>query len=385
MFICPRCTRSLHALDQDLWTASEDPIRCEGCDVAYPRVLGIPVLLEDPIRALDSWARRLADFVQQVDQATKHLLVDLVDEDLAEPARARLTAVAHGLPKHKESIVRIFAEADIHPSAPSIEASDRNDGTNFSAARGAPPEVACDDSLLTYSTLIHRDFGWPPDVDEVTPAVERVVALMPEGAALCATLVLGAGTARHAWKLAEALNSSNPVVAIDVNPLPFLVTQKLLRGDEVEAWELPAHPRRASDACVERKLRAPHPAPAGLRLLFADGLAPPVAPNSFDTVITPWFVDQVPADAKTLLPTIANVLREGGTWINQGPFVYDPQRTRPAHRYLADEFLHLVAQAGFSIEGATYEPFPHLASPLSTQGRTEHVLTMRATKRASAA
>jgi hypothetical protein len=81
-----------------------------------------------------------------------------------------------------------------------------------------------------------------------------------------------------------------------------------------------------------------------------------------------------------LIDTIAELLRDGGNWINHGPFVYDPARTKPAHRYCGDEFIQLVKRAGFHIGKASYAAMPHLASPLSSHARSEWVLTMHASK-----
>jgi hypothetical protein len=104
----------------------------------------------------------------------------------------------------------------------------------------------------------------------------------------------------------------------------------------------------------------------------------------FDTVVTPWFLDQVPADLAAFLPEIARLLAPGGTWLHTGPFVYTPAHTKPAHRYGADEFLELAARAGFEVTAASHEPAAYLCSPLSTQGRREMVLNVHAVKKAEA-
>src|SRR5690606_14569000 len=134
---------------------------------------------------------------------------------------------------------------------------------------------------------------------------------------------------------------------------------------------------------VQRTIHPPGPSPANLQLIFADALQPPFAAASFDTIVTPWFIDQVPQDISTFLPTLTSLLKPGGSWLNQGPLIYDPARTQPVHRYCADELIELIVQAGFDITKASYDPTLYLASPISTQARREFVLTFHAQRLAS--
>jgi hypothetical protein len=175
------------------------------------------------------------------------------------------------------------------------------------------------------------------------------------------------------------------VLALDINPLPFLVTGLLLAGREVLLTELPAHPRKSNAAAVQRRLTCPLPTAPQLALLFADGLKPPVEPGTFDTVVTPWFVDQVPEDAAVVPELVNDLLCDGGSYICTGPFVYEAAHTRPALRYCADEYIEAVGRSGFVVTSASYETESYAASPLSTQGRTEHVLYMHARKVAAGA
>jgi hypothetical protein len=154
----------------------------------------------------------------------------------------------------------------------------------------------------------------------------------------------------------------------------------LLKGQGLTLTELAAHPLKSTLSAVDRSLSCPLPSCDNLGLVFADGLAPPVAPESFDTVITPWFVDQVPKDAAQIPPLVSRLLRDGGSYICTGPFLYDVGHTLPSHRYCADEYVELVRTSGFSVTRASYAPESYVASPASTQGRSEHVLYLHARK-----
>lgn len=356
LLVCPHCRSPL------VWAAEDAPLSCSACEREYPRVAGIPVLWLSPDEALSGFRAGLSSFIGQTDQLTRQLAVELVEHAASERARRRLSSLVEGLPKHRDCVVDLFTEAGIEP-----------------ADEGNPWPV------LVYFSLIHRDWSWAPEVDEVTPSIDAIVSTLPAGFQLGNTIVLGAGTARLAWDLALRLPGAEAVLALDINPLPFLVTQRLMRGQPVRLFEVPAHPVRSDRACLERRLVPPGPPPPGLQLVFADGLEPPVQRGAFDTVITPWFVDQVPPDLAMLPPLIAELLKDGGSWINYGPFVYDPQRTKAAHRYCGDEFVQIVKNHDFEITRCTYDTMPYMASPASTQGRIERVLTMHAFKRGDAA
>src|SRR6185436_7380245 len=109
-----------------------------------------------------------------------------------------------------------------------------------------------------------------------------------------------------AYDVHQRLGPSS-TIALDVNPLPILVAQRAIFGEGLELSELPVNPHDADAACRRFQLRAPAPARDGLHLLFADGLRPPLRPGSIDTVITPWFIDQVPSDLAALLEAFGDL------------------------------------------------------------------------------
>lgn len=307
---------------------------------------------------MSEWAGRLTAFVLESEASTKELLKEAVEEGLLDRSRQRLIDTARAIEGRKGQVLEMFGRAGIEPR---------------SREAAKPGGV---ESILSYVALVHRDFSWFPEVDEARASLNALLSVLEPGFALGRTLVLGAGTGRLAWDLGHALSTREPIVLLDINPLPFLVGETLRRGETLELFEIPGHPRRSDGAALLRSLRVGIPPPENLRYVFADGLDPPFSPESFDTIVTPWFVDQVPSNLATLLPTLRRLLRPGGSYLQHGPFVYKPERTKPAHRYTADEFVQLLRQSGFEIGKATYEPMSYLGSPVSTQSRTEYVLTL---------
>ena len=359
--LCPQCHA---ALDPPI--ATPGGLLCGGCGTNYPALGSIPLLLADPQTKLLEWSHALRRFVDETNHATSVLLTQLLEEELSPRAEKRVRLLVDSLPQHRDSVLSAFAEVDIEPAA----------------APPSTPFAESPASLLAYATLILRDYAWQGEVDEVGPALALLRSVCPPDVRLGRVLVVGAGTARLAWELA-LWSHCEEVIAIDINPLPLLLTQQLVQGKAVRFWELPGHPRRSTMAAQPRSLHAPADRPAHLRLMLADALKPPFPDQSFDTVVTPWFIDQVPSNLAEYLPILAGLLKEGGQWLNQGPLVYDPARTAPAHRYCGDEVMELVGRAGFSVTQAKYEPATYLVSPVSSQGRIEHVLTFHAVKTTS--
>jgi hypothetical protein len=154
-------------------------------------------------------------------------------------------------------------------------------------------------------------------------------------------------------------------------------------GTGLRLYEFPAFPRDLGAVAIERDLRAPSGPPQGLHLVLADAFASPLRSGSFDTVVTPWFIDIVPVDLRETLALIHGLLAPGGRWINHGPLSYAKQRP-PAQRYTVEELGTLVRLAGFSAGPVGEAQVELLSSRASANRRLERVFTFVARKEASA-
>ena len=117
-----------------------------------------------------------------------------------------------------------------------------------------------------------------------------------------------------------------------------------------------------------------------LHFFLADGTEPPFADESFDTVVTPWFIDQVPTDLESLLRRVHGLLVPGGRWINHGPLIYRPDALGIARWYTRQELFDLAGAVGFRVGASESTSQPHLVSPLTGRGLIENVLTFSAGK-----
>lgn len=222
-----------------------------------------------------------------------------------------------------------------------------------------------------------RDWAWPDDVQNR----EAADAMVEHGAEAewNDVLVLGAGAGGLSAELHGRVGTRT--IALDLNPLPLLVFDRLCGGGEVDLWEFPAYPSQPGAWAVRHRLRRPERT-EGLQTWIADALALPFATGSFDVVVTHWFLDRVGRDPATVASLVHRLLRPGGMWINRGPLLYESAREwfgRPD----ITEAAAWARALGFDVPEPVAETVDYLNSPWSTQRRREVVYTFAATRRAS--
>jgi hypothetical protein len=296
----------------------------------------------------------------------QQLLAQLVSGEYSPRTRGRLETLYRTLGQHQTRVTEALREGGLE-----------------GRARTGPRPIATvpgEESILAYYTQIHRDWGWDGTTNTEAADATSTVSEIIDDVRLGALLVLGAGACRLTRDL-HRRHGATTTLALDLNPLPYLVARKLLNGSAVQLFEFPPWPKSSELCFAERTLPGCVESDDSLGLVFADGLNPPLRPESVDSVLTPWFIDQIPRDMTTLFAKIWSLLKPGGYWFNFGPLIYPSEHTALAHRYCVDEVLEFVEREGFALEISRYEPMPYLASPISGQGRLETVLSFRARKR----
>jgi N2227-like protein len=352
---CPRCSGR----------CSGPPPCCTSCGFEYPSHGGIPCVVARPHELIDGWRARLHEALLTFENSRTRIVAELATHELHQRTRARLETLHAGIAEHRARLSALLGEAGITPMA---------------RTRPEPDGVPGEDSITSYYHQIHRDWSWDDDGSHENAAALHEVAQLLDGTPpLGDTLVIGAGACRLPIDVHTRFGDAT-TIAIDINPLPMLVAHRVLAGERVALLELPVSPRDGDHVVVDRSLHAAGPVRPGFVQLFADGLDPPFADGSFDTVFTPWFIDQVPADMAAFFPVVHRMLRPGGRWLDTGPLLYHPRHTQRIHRYAHDEVLALVELAGFRIDRRRRTPLVYMASPACSQGRIELVSTWVATR-----
>lgn len=344
LLACPRCGGAL--------TGDGGAPSCAACGVGYPPLGRVPCLLPDGDRWRALWRAQLAAIHVEADDTLAVFAGELRKPALVPDTRARLerqTAIARQMVADIDAAV-----ADVGPPADE-------------------PEPIPGYQPLESLHLLHRDWGWP-ESDENARAlgvVERVLC-----APLGRVLVIGAGACRLAYDL-HVRHGAVETVALDVDPLALSVAARTIAGERVALTEARSDATDLARLSAPRTLHAPDGPARGLNVVLGDGLAPPLRPHAFDTVVTPWFIDLVPPDGRDLLGVLRRMLAPGGRWLNYGPLLY-PLARPPALRFSREEWWALARRAGFEVERTTVETMPYSLSPLTQRGRIEECLAWSA-------
>ena len=94
---------------------------------------------------------------------------------------------------------------------------------------------------------------------------------------------------------------------LDLNPLLTTIGARCAQGESLVLTELPRFPMGVSDAALDQTLSAPEGS-AAPRFLLGDAFHPPFEPETFDLLITPWFLDIVPESFATLSRRLSRLL-----------------------------------------------------------------------------
>jgi SAM-dependent methyltransferase/uncharacterized protein YbaR (Trm112 family) len=347
--VCQRCAAPLDV--------RATALACARCREEYPRVGAIPVLLPRPLEHVQLWRRQLALLQEHGRESMRGLQAQADAPGVLPDGRTRLLALAAAVREQVDDFVALLSPALGGPL----------DG----GAPGLPRGV------VEYSYTLFRDWGWTgtsPDENALALTAVRDVL----GGPLGRVLVVGAGACRLAYDVHRALSATETAV-VDIDPYLFVVAEHVVRGRAARLTEASLNVMEAGRAAQPWTLRAPDgPLDDGaFHFFLADGLAPPFADATFDTVLTPWFIDRVPPEIGPFLEMVKRLLRPGGRWLNHGPLLYPPETPLP-RRHAREELFDLATRAGFRLGRWAEASTPHLVSPLTGSGKVERVLTFEA-------
>ena len=327
---------------------------CQGCGKRYPFMGTIACLVPDPPLWQSLWLARLAEFLSDTKATLEGWQAEAEAASLPR-TRARIDRVIAACKDQRAFVQALFA--DLEEGEPRLLPT--------------LPEAG-DNPVLEFSENLFRDWVWGEKESEQTLGI--VTSLMTEPPGRLA--IYGAGAGRLAFDVHRTLRPSQ-TWALDLNPLPLLAAERLLRGETLTVPEFPVAPHGEEDVVVTRRLRCPTPVGEGFSFLFADALAPPFAPGSLDTVLTVWFVDATDRDFRETAAAVNRVLRPGGLWVNLGPLRF---KQSLAVSYTIEEIWELVAGSGFDIGQRGRSELPYFDSPVSGSRRIETVFWFSARK-----
>jgi SAM-dependent methyltransferase len=191
---------------------------------------------------------------------------------------------------------------------------------------------------------------------------------------------MGAGACRLAYDI-HLRYADAEIMVTDLDPVLFTAAHAVTHGEPLSIREANLEMGDLSQAVREWSLAVPHGPvdDARFHFLIADAVDPPLSPGVFDTVLTPWFIDQGPEDVRDLISTLHRMLKPGGRWVNLGPLKYDLD-VPVSRRYAREELFDLATRAGFRVGPWRSKAVPYLVSRLNGRGKVEWVLAFAATR-----
>jgi len=303
---------------------------------------------------------QLGLILQQASESIRALAVQAAEPTLGAATRMRLQSLARAIAEQADDVARLLAPALGDPLAP-------REGVGL--PRGATDYISC----------LFRDWAWSSGHDGENERSLATIRRVTGARGVGRTLVLGAGGCRLAYDLHVHCGGRETTV-VDIDPYLLVIAETVIRGTAVSLTETSVNAPEVEPVSRRWALTAPS-GPLGadaFHFVLADGTEPPFAGRTFDTIVTPWFIDQVPTDMEGLMLRLHDLLVPGGRWINHGPLIYRPDALPIARWYARQEIFDLAARVGFRIIAWESKPQSHLVSPLTGRGLIENVLTFEA-------
>lgn len=345
-----------------------DTLQCAHCGTTYFSLGDVPCLFPAGIHQKLIWQHQTASLQHMALQSLATLHESLSRYDLTDATRQRLTEIQTASQVNLDTIISLMQKHGINP-IPDEQLSQINPG-----------------DLSEYFDLLLRDWAWDSTTNansENTAALERTLAeieKLPQKPARI--LVLGAGAGRLSWDLHVRLQPEY-TLALDANPLVLAAADELVHQRQAIAiGEFKNFPQIGFEHAHCWQLEPPqdsYNARATWLPLGANVWQLPFARDSFDLIITPWFIDVNGGDVRDLIAIIYEKLAPGGHWLNSGPLLFT--RHLPVQlKYTATEIKEFLSLAGFVLIEESIANTDYLRSPLEARFRQEQVWTFRAAK-----
>jgi SAM-dependent methyltransferase len=335
---------------------------CEACGQQYPSVASIRVLMPEPSGRIEYWRKQLGSIIRRSIETKDGLLQQATAAGVSQATQTRLVGLARAILEQVEDIAVVLGPALGGHLPP---------GDDVGLPRGA----------LDYLSYLHRDWAWSGGQDAENATALAVVRRVTNGRAMGRALVLGAGACRLAYDLHLQCGATETSV-VDIDPVLLIIAEAVIRGACPTLTETSVNAPEVDPVSCRWTLRAASGAldEDHFRFFLADGTEPPFADGSFDTVVTPWFIDQVPTDLPGFVQKVHRLLAPRGVWVNHGPLIYPPDKVPIAAWYSREEIFELARAAGFAIAAWETASVPCLVSPLTGRGKIETVLTFAAAR-----
>lgn len=361
-FLCPQCSATK---DSGFNFAS---LQCNHCGSHYFYLGDIPCLFPTGTNHKLLWQYQLAAMKNIAQQGLASIEESLSRYDLLPTTRQRLVDIYNSSKQNTDSISSLMQDYGIQVPE------------DYQPGQFNPGD------LSEYFDLVLRDWGWDNTETpnrENAGAFERVM-----NAVKCLPsipkkiLVMGAGAGRLSWDIHTKLKPDYTVV-LDSNPLLLAVANSLIHERRSLTFgEFKNFPQINFPTTQTWTLNPPKDDENMRKSWFpmgANAWQLPFSDDTFDLIITPWFIDVNGGDVRDLIGIVSKKLATNGTWINSGPLLFT--RHLPVQlKYSPEEIKEFIGIAGFNFDYEHVENTGYLLSPLEARFREEQVWTFSVRK-----
>jgi SAM-dependent methyltransferase len=371
LLVCAACRSEVDDL-----TLRGESLTCRQCGTRFPLYRSgaamIPWLYRDPDGALLEWRARFNSYLHSSTTEQERLHAAALDARSSKAAAMRIATMARAREAQRRQIFDLLAPLglDAPRSQPALDRSGL-----------LHAKVPRQQGLLSYYDNIFRDWAWNNgETDQMLECLTRVLERLPAYRA-GNVLTLGAGAGRLSYDFHRRYVPSLSI-AIDLHPLLVMFASRVLQGQSVPLYEFPIAPLDRASFAVPWNCAAPEAltgdALARFCLVLGDATHPPLKQESFDTVLTAWYIDIVAQDLVDCVRTVNRLLRPGGVWVNTGSLAFFHRNE--AWCYSQEEVIELLTANGFEVVATERAAVPYLQSPCSAHGRVERVFNFSARK-----
>jgi hypothetical protein len=375
LLACPNCQAPAHLHDQKQGFIAEQN-RCSACQQSFFDLQGMPCWFDVGLVQQQLWQTLFAKAIQ-LGEANLEKSQSLDTSAMLASSQRRYQLIEQSNQSIVKAIDHLLSEAGlskkIHPDFAKHDAS----------------------RMLQYFELLLRDWAWDNaisaennensrELERISQAINACRAHLNNDIQLGDVWVMGAGAGRLSWDmhtLLRAPDDTSSTIALDTNPVLITLAHRLV--SEQKAWQLTElHPNPQRHLPLAKVWDIQPPADAGERAqhwyaVAANAWRPPLKAASFDTLVTPWFMDVNGREVKHLIAQVQKYLKPGGLWLNTGPLLYSPDIPDQL-RYSHDEIIELVELAGFTVVYQNSVKSLYLNTPLSDEERVDQIWTFAA-------